>query len=471
MTNQQYDYDVLSIGAGSGGCSSIMRSADNGKKVALVEYRRGGTGGTCVSRGCIPTKALLRSAQIYAETKKAADYGIVVDGAKPDMKVIQRKKQLVVNSLKFGLDNVLLKSRNVARLTGRARLLDPHTVELTDGDKVHKVTAETIVVATGCEAVRIPAFHIDGTKIMTSDEALNLTELPESMLIAGAGVVGLELAYLFATLDVKVTVVEMVPHVLPLINDADITDAVFKSLTADGIEFRLGVGIQEMHVREDDGRVVCTLVDGSAIEAELGLVAIGRHTNTAEMGLEEIGVEMGPKGTILINEKMQTNIPSIYAVGDITTGPQLSHKAQKQGLTAADNICGIPSRMNYDVIPSATFIQPEVATVGLTDSEAREKEIETLIGKLPFSANEKAITMHLTQGFVKVVAEKESHKIIGAQIFGPEASILIEEFAEAMENGLRLEDIANSIHTHPTLSELVMETCKSALGLAFQKSK
>jgi dihydrolipoamide dehydrogenase len=471
MASQKYDYDVLSIGAGSGGCSSIMRSADCGKRVALVEYRRGGTGGTCVCRGCIPTKALLRSAQIYAETKKAADYGIIVDSARPDMKAIQKKKQMAVNMLIFGLDNVMLKSRNVARLTGKARLLDPHTVELTDGDKVQKVTAETIIVATGSEAVRIPAFHIDGTKIMTSDDVLNLTELPESMLVVGAGVVGLELAYLFATLDVKVTVVEMAPHVLPLINDADITDAAFKSLKSDGIEFRLGVGIQEIHVREEDGRIVCTLADGSSIEADLGLAAIGRRTNTAGIGLEEIGVEMGPKGSILVNEKMQTNIPSIYAVGDITAGPQLSHKAQKQGLTAADNICGIPSRMNYDVIPSATFIQPEVATVGLTDSEAQAKGIKTLIGKMPFSANEKAITMRLTRGFVKVVAEKESHKIIGAQIFGPEASSLIEELAEAIENGLKLEDIANSIHTHPTLSELVMETCKSALGLAFHKSK
>lgn len=464
-----YDYEVLSIGAGSGGCASIMRSADNGKKkIALVEYRKGGTGGTCVSRGCIPTKALLRSAQAYEEVKNAAQYGIVVESARPNMKVIQQKKQQVVTQLKFGLDNFLLKSRGVVRLTGKARLVDAHTVELTDGDKVERVTAENIILATGAEVLRVPAFNIDGKKIMTSDEALNLSELPESMVIAGAGVVGLELAHLFAALDVKVTVVELVPQVLPLIKDKDVTDAVQKSMEKSGIKFHLGVAINEMHVDESD-KVICTLADGTVIEADLGLVAIGRRTNVADMGLEELGIELGPKGTIVVNEKMQTNIPSIYAVGDITAGSQLSHKAQKQGLIAADNIAGIPSRMNYDVIPSATFIQPEVGTVGLTDSEAQEKGIETLVGKMPFSANEKAIAMRNTNGFMKIVAEKDSHKIIGAQIFGPEASILIEELSLAMEKGLTLEDIALSIHAHPTLSELVMETCKSALGLAFHK--
>lgn len=464
-----YDYEVLSIGAGSGGCASIMRSADNGKKrVALVEYRKGGTGGTCVSRGCIPTKALLRSAQAYTEVKNAAKLGIVVESARPDMKAIQKKKQQVVTQLKFGLDNFLLKSRGVERLTGRARLVDPHTVELTDGDKTERVTAENIILATGTEVLRLPAFHIDGERILTSDEALNLSALPESMVIAGAGVVGLELAHLFSALDVKVTVAEMAPQVLPLIHDADVTGAVQKSMEKDGVEFHLGIAINEMHVNEK-GRVVCSLADGTVIEAELGLVAIGRRTNVADLGLEELGVAMGPKGTILVNEKMQTNIPSIYAVGDITAGPQLSHKAQKQGLTAADNIAGIPSRMNDSVIPSATFIQPEVGTVGLTESEAREAGLEVLVGKMPFSANEKAIAMRSTDGFVKIVAEKDGHRIVGGQIFGPEASILIEELSLAMEKGLTLEDIALSIHAHPTLSELIMETCKSALGLAFHR--
>ncbi len=464
-----YDYEVVAIGAGSGGCASMMRSVDNGKKkVALIEYRKGGTGGTCVSRGCIPTKALLRSAEAYAEVKNAPKLGIIVDGARPDMKAIQKGKQQVVNSLKFGLDNFLLKSRGVERILGKARLIDPHTIELTDGDKTWRITSENIIIATGSEAIRIPAFNIDGKKILTSDEVLNLSELPESMLIAGAGVVGIEIAYLFAMLDVNVTVVDLAPQVLPLIHDKDVTDAVQKSLEKNGIKFHLGIGIDEMHV-SDEGKAVCTLADGTAIEADIGLVAIGRTINVRDLGLEELGIEQGPKGVVLVNEKMQTNIPSIYAVGDITPGPQLSHKAQKQGLTAADNICGIESRINMDVIPSATFVQPEVATVGLTESEATEAGFEVMTSKKGFSSNEKAIAMRETNGFIKVVAEKESHRILGAQIFGPQGSILIEEFSLALEKGLTLEDIALSIHAHPTLSELVMETCKLALGLAFDK--
>lgn len=469
MVTDMYDYEVVAIGAGSGGCASTMRSVDNGKtKVALIEYRKNGTGGTCVSRGCIPTKALLRSAEAYAEVKNAPKLGIIVDGARPDMKAIQRGKQQVVNTLKFGLDNFLLKSRGVVRLSGKARLLDPHTIELTDGDKVEQITAENIIIATGSEAIRIPAFNIDGTRIMTSDEALNMSELPESMLIAGAGVVGIELAYLFAMLDVKVTVVDLAPQVLPLIRDDEVVSAVQKSLEKLGIKFYLGVGINEMHVTDND-TVVCTLADDTAIEAEQGLVAIGRSINVKGLGLEEVGIEQGPKGVILVNEKMQTSVPNIYAVGDITMGPQLSHKAQKQGLTAADNICGIESRINMDVIPSATFIQPEVATVGLTEAEAVEKGLEVMTAKKGFSSNEKAIAMRETNGFIKVVAEKDSHKLIGAQIFGPQGSVLIEEFSLALEKGLTLEDIALSIHAHPTLSELVMETCKLALGLAFDK--
>jgi dihydrolipoamide dehydrogenase len=211
------------------------------------------------------------------------------------------------------------------------------------------------------------------------------------------------------------------------------------------------------------------LADGTEIKAELGLVAVGRSINVKGIGLEELGIEQGPKGFILVNEKMQTNIPNIYAVGDITMGPQLSHKAQKQGLTAADNICGIESRINMDVIPSATFIQPEVATVGLTDIEAQEKGYETLVARKAFSSNEKALSMRETTGFIKVVADKNTHKILGAIVFGPQGSVLIEEFSLALEMGLKLEDIALSIHAHPTLSELVMETCKLALGLAFDK--
>lgn len=463
-----YDYDVLSIGAGSGGCASAMRSADLGKKTGLVEYRRNGTGGTCVSRGCIPTKVLLQSAKVYAEVMGAKEYGIVVSDAKPDMKVIHQKKMMAVNSLKFGLDNMLIKPRGIDRLQGKARLIDAHTVELVNGEEKKTVTAENIIIATGSEPAMIPAFHIDKENIITSDEALNLQEMPGELIIVGAGALGLEFADIFSAFGSKVTIVEMMPHVVPTLKDSEITGAVSKYMEKNGITLKCGSGIQSIQVLES-GRACCELANGEKIEADKALVAIGRSLNTKELNLEEVGVEMTPKGQIVTDDQMRTSVPGIYAVGDITAGPQLSHKAQKQGLIAAEVIAGNDAHMRYDVIPSAIFIHPEIAMVGLTADEAKEQGIEVMVGKMRFSSNEKAMAMQKTTGLIKVTARKEDHKIIGGHIFGEDASVLIEEIATAIQNGLTLDDVADSIHAHPTLSEIVMETCKNALGKAFHK--
>lgn len=463
-----YDYDVLSIGAGSGGCASSMRSADLGKKVGLVEYRKNGTGGTCVSRGCIPTKVLLQCAAVYSEIQNAKNYGIEVTDAKPNMKTVHQKKNAAVNNLKFGLDNMLIKPRGIARLQGKARLVDDHTVELVNGEEVTTVTAENIIIATGSEPAEIPAFHIDHDKIITSDEALNLQEIPEEMIIVGAGALGLEFMEIFSTFGAKVTVVEMMPHVVPLLKDEDITKAVSKYLEKRGVTLKCGSGIQTIQVQEN-GRVCCELANGEKIAADKALVAIGRSLNTKGIGLEEIGVEMTPKGQIITDDQMRTSVPNIYAVGDITAGPQLSHKAQKQGLIAAETIAGNDVHMRYDVIPSAVFIHPEIAMVGMTAEEAKEQGIEPMTGKMQFSSNEKAMAMQKTTGLIKVTARADNHQIIGGHIFGEDASVLIEEIAAAVQNGLTLEDVADSIHAHPTLSEIVMETCKNALGKAFHR--
>ncbi|MFG6363382.1 dihydrolipoyl dehydrogenase [Schaedlerella sp.] len=463
-----YDYDVLSIGAGSGGCASAMRSADLGKKTGLVEYRKNGTGGTCVSRGCIPTKVLLQSAKVYSEVLGAKEYGIAVSDAKPDMRVIHQKKMMAVNSLKFGLDNMLIKPRGIDRLQGKARLIDAHTVELVNGEEKKTVTAENIIIATGSEPAMIPAFHIDRKNIITSDEALNLQEMPEELIIVGAGALGLEFADIFSTFGSKVTIVEMMPHVVPTLKDSEITGAVSKYMEKNRITLKCGSGIQTIQTLEN-GRVCCELANGEKIEADKALVAIGRSLNTKELNLEELGVEMTPRGQIITDDQMRTSVPGIYAVGDITAGPQLSHKAQKQGLIAAEVIAGNDAHMRYDVIPSAIFIHPEIAMVGITADEAKEQGIETLVGKMRFSSNEKAMAMQKTTGLIKVTARKEDHKIIGGHIFGEDASVLIEEIATAIQNGLTLDDVADSIHAHPTLSEIVMETCKNALGKAFHK--
>lgn len=463
-----YDYDVISIGAGSGGCASAMRSADLGKKVALVEYREKGTGGTCVNRGCIPTKVLVKSAQVYSEAKEAKQYGILLGDIKADQNAIQMKKQAIINNLKLGLDSFLLKSRKVDRIAGKAKFLDAHTLEITNGEEKTTVTAENIIIATGSEPAMIPSFNIDREKIITSDEALSLKEIPNELIVVGAGALGLEFAYIFSTFGAKVTVAEMMPNVVPILKEKEVTDVIEQYLKKTGIDVRCGAGIESIKVNEN-GRVVCAFQNGESVEADMALVAIGRSLNTKDLALEQIGIEVNAKGQITVNEKLQTTAENIYAVGDIVAGPQLSHKAQKQGLAAAENIAGMDSTVNMDVIPWAIFMQPEIAGVGMTAADAADAGIETLCGKMPFSANEKAITMQKTAGLIKIVARKDNHQIIGGQIFGVDASVLIEEVALAMEKGLTLEDIADSIHAHPTLCEIVMEAAKNTLGKAFHK--
>lgn len=463
-----YDYDVISIGAGSGGCASAMRCADLGKRVALVEYRDKGTGGTCVNRGCIPTKVLVKSAQVLQEIRESKQYGIMTGEVKADQKTIHQKKTMAINNLKFGLDNMLIKPRNISRIYGKASFIDAHTLEITKGAEVSRVTAENIIIATGSEPAMIEPFHIDREKIITSDEALNLMEIPEDIIIVGAGALGLEFAYIFSTFGTKVSVVEMMPHVVPLMKDQEVTNAVQSHLKKVGISVICGNKISHINVLENN-RVACMFEDGQIVEAEKALVAIGRTLNTRDLGLEKVGIKLTTKSQIEVNEQMRTSVENIFAVGDIVTGPQLSHKAQKQGLIAAEVIAGLNSKMKYEVIPWAIFMQPEIAAVGITASEAAEQNIETLVGKMPFNANEKAMSMQRTTGIIKIVARKDSHKIIGGQIFGVDASVLIAEIAFAMDSGLTLEAIADSIHAHPTLSEIVMETAKNALGKAFHK--
>lgn len=462
-----YDFDVVCVGAGSGGCACAMRSADLGKKVALVEYRERGTGGTCVTRGCIPTKVLLKSAQVYSEVLEAKKYGVIVDGCRVDMKAMHQKKNAAINNLKFSLDNVLIKPRGIERIAGRARLIDAHTLEIESGEDKRAVTAENIIIATGSEPALIPAFNIDRERIITSDEALNLMELPGELIIVGAGALGLEFAYLFHTLGVRVSVVEMMPHVVPAMDDGQVTGAIEDYLKKLGITVQCGCGIQGI-TREGE-RVNCMLSDGSAIQADMALVAIGRSLNTGELGLSEAGVDCDEKGRIKVNARMQTSIPNIYAVGDIVEGPQLSHKAQRQGIVAAEAIAGMDTRMSYDVIPWAIFTQPEIAGVGVTKAEAERAGREVIEGRRIFSSNEKAMSMQKTTGIIKIVAGKEDHIVLGGQAFGADASVLIAEIAMAVEHALTLEMIADSVHAHPTLSEIVMETAKDALGKAFHK--
>ena len=468
-----YDYDVVCIGGGPGGSACAMRSADRGKKVAVIEARtRNGSGGTCVNRGCIPTKALMASTNLYASIKEAKAYGINVDmsAVTVDFKAINKRRMSVINGLGFGLEAMLWKkSRGIDVIKGRGRLLDAHTIEVDNGKEKKIVTAEYINIAVGSEPAEIPAFNVDHKKIITSNEIMDFSrEMPKELVIIGSGAIVLEYAHIYNTFDVKVTIVEMMPDLVPMLHEKEITDAVRTSLEKRGIVVKTGSGIASVEV-QDDGRVKSTLANGEEIFSDEVLVAIGRTLNTRDMGLEEVGVKMEKNGQIVTDEHMRTSVPNIFAAGDITVGTQLSDKAQRQGLVIAETIAGNDYYINYDVIPVTTFLEPEIAWVGYTQADAEAKGIKTISGSLGFASNEKMIAIGKTEGVIKVVAREDDHVIIGCQIFGHEACDLIAEMTVAVENKMTLEQVYNTMHPHPTVTEIILEVCKRAVGLSFDK--
>ena len=468
-----YDYDIVCIGGGPGGSACAMRSADRGKKVAVIEARtRNGSGGTCVNRGCIPTKALMASTNLYASIKEAKAYGINVDmsAVTVDFKAINKRRMSVINGLGFGLEAMLWKkSRGIDVIKGRGRLLDAHTIEVDNGKEKKIVTAEYINIAVGSEPAEIPAFNVDHKKIITSNEIMDFSrEMPKELVIIGSGAIGLEYAHIYNTFDVKVTIVEMMPDLVPMLHEKEITDAVRTSLEKRGIVVKTGSGIASVEV-QDDGRVKSTLANGEEIFSDEVLVAIGRTLNTRDMGLEEVGVKMEKNGQIVTDEHMRTSVPNIFAAGDITVVTQLSDKAQRQGLVIAETIAGNDYYINYDVIPVTTFLEPEIAWVGYTQADAEAKGIKTISGSLGFASNEKMIAIGKTEGVIKVVAREDDHVIIGCQIFGHEACDLIAEMTVAVENKMTLEQVYNTMHPHPTVTEIILEVCKRAVGLSFDK--
>lgn len=468
-----YDYDIVCIGGGPGGSACAMRSADRGKKVAIIEARpKNGSGGTCVNRGCIPTKALMASTNLYASLKEAKAYGINIDmsAVTVDFKAIDKRRKGVINNLGFGLETLLWKkSRGIDVIKGRARLVDAHTIEVDNGKEKKIVTAEYINIAVGSEPAEIPAFHVDHQKVITSNEIMDFSRpMPKSIVIIGSGAIGLEYAHIYNTFDIPVTIVEMMPNLVPALHEPEITDAVRKSLEKRGIVVKTGSGIANVEV-QPDGSVKSTLANGEELISDEVLCAIGRTLNTRDMGLEEVGVKMEKNGQIITDEHMRTSVPNIFAAGDVTTGTQLSDKAQRQGLVIAETIAGNDYYINYDVIPVTTFLEPEIAWVGYTQADAEAKGIKTIAGSLGFASNEKMIAIGKTEGVIKVVAREDDHVIIGCQIFGHEACDLIAEMTVAVENKMTLEQVYNTIHPHPTVTELILEVCKRAVNLAFDK--
>ncbi len=456
------EFDVVVLGGGPGGYVAAIRAAQLGRTVCLVE--KGQLGGTCLNRGCIPTKALVSSSHALAMARRLSEFGVDVGEARPRFDRMLARKDQIVARLRAGVA-WLLKKNKVTVVSGVGRLAGRGRVELDAAGGPSRVEARHVIVATGSEPIVFPSFGYDGRTVVTSEEALEFPDVPGSLLIVGGGVIGCELAFVFSSLGTKVTVVDVMPTVLPG-EDPDCAAAVAASLASRGVELRTGVRIERIAPSDDGGGVVATLEDGGRLEAERALISVGRRPSSEQIGLEGAGVATGPKGEILVNERMETSAPGVYAVGDVVGKAMLAHVASAQGIVAAHNVSGGDRRMAYHAIPVAIFTSPEVASVGLGERRAREEGMDVRVGKFPFSASGRARAMGETEGFVKVIADAGTDRMLGVHIVGPCASELISEPAAAVRMRLTVAQFAEAVRAHPTLAEAIGEAADAVHGLA-----
>lgn len=479
-------YDVAVIGGGPGGYVAALRASQLGAQVALVEQAE--LGGVCLNVGCIPTKALLRSAEVYETIVNAKDFGIAISGpVEADWPAIQKRKAQITSRLTKSVDT-LLKNARVTVLKGRGQLVDARTVEVVGANGTERLQANKIILATGSRPIQLPlpgfAPSPDSGQalpgqapsgqapsgqalsgVLDSTGALALEALPGRMLIVGGGVIGAEFATLFATLGVQVTVVEMLDRMLPMM-DAAIGQEIEKSLKRR--KCKLYFNSKASRVTEQNGALVVSVETpegAQQLTVDKVLVSVGRRANTESIGLEAVGVKTKRNG-IEVNERMETHVPGIYAVGDVTGAWWLAHVSSKEGVVAAENACGHPAQMNYRTVPSCVFTHPEVASVGLTEAQAKEKGYEVRVGRFPFQANGKALALGERGGWVQVVSEARYGEILGLHIVGPHASDLILEGVLAIGMEATLDEIEATIHAHPTLGESIAEAALAAKGMA-----
>jgi dihydrolipoamide dehydrogenase len=448
--------EVAILGGGMGGYVAAIRLGQLGKEVILVEKEN--LGGVCLNIGCIPSKALIRVAKLKQRIEAANQIGLEVTGVNVDFAKVQTWKQGVVNRLVSGVE-YLLKGQNVQVMKGTAKFTAVHQLEVTTESGVEVVDASNIIIATGSRYFDLPSFKFNGTTIISSTEALSLQQVPKNLVIIGGGVTGLEMGTMYAQLGCKVTIIEMLEQLLPG-TDIDLVRIVERSLRKLGVEYHTKSKANAFR----DGKVYATLDDGkeAAFETDKVLVVVGRRPNTDGIGLEKVGVQTDSHGFVQVDKKMQTSVPGVFAVGDVVGPPMLAHKASKEGIVAAEVIGGMNSEADFHAIPGVIFTDPEIATVGLTESQAKEKGYDPVVGKFPFTALGRALLAGETEGFAKIVADKDSNLVLGVHIVGPEASDMISEAALAIEMGATLEDIGFTVHPHPTLPESVMEAADAA---------
>jgi dihydrolipoamide dehydrogenase len=458
-------FDAIVIGGGPGGYPAAIRLGQLKKKVVCVEM--GEWGGVCLNWGCIPSKALIAASHQYEHAQNGAPIGIKVSGVELDVDTLQNWKDGIVKKLTGGV-RTLLRANGAEMMAGRAYVTSPTTVEVTkpDGSK-ETLEADNIIVATGATTIEIPTFKFDGKQIIGAKEAVSLRSIPKRMLIIGGGIIGLELGCVYQKFGAKITVVEALPTLLTGI-DPDAAAVVEKRMIKHGAAVYKNAKALGYEKLADGSLAVKIEVNGKAetIETDVVLVAVGMRPNARNLGLEQLGVTISDRGFIPTDQVGRTNVPSIFAIGDVSGGPLLAHKASKEGEVAAEVIAGHKAAKDWVAMPGAIFTDPEIGAIGLTEAEARARGHELLIGKMPFAASGRAMAVRETDGFIKVVADKKTHQILGWHIVGPSATDLLSEATLSLEMAAVLEDVALTVHPHPTLGEAMMIAAQHALGHA-----
>ncbi|QAS54255.1 dihydrolipoyl dehydrogenase [Halobacillus litoralis] len=465
------EYDLVVLGGGTGGYVAAIRASKLGLKTAIVEERE--LGGTCLHRGCIPSKALLRSAEVFRQTKEADAFGVSTESPTLNFTKVQERKQSIVDTLHKGVQG-LMKKGKVDIYEGFGRILGPSifsptagtiSVEMNNGEENEMLIPKNVLVATGSSPKSLPGLEVDGELVMTSDEALYMEELPSSIVIVGGGVIGIEWASMLADFGIEVTVLEYLPHILPT-EDEDVSKEMLKQMKNKGVNVVTGAKVMADTLEKGEGVTIQAEVDGetSTFQADRMLVSVGRSANVKNIGLENTDIVV-ENGVIQTNKFYQTKESHIYAIGDVIGGMQLAHVASHEGMIAVEHMAdGSPHPMNPEQVPTCIYSNPEVASVGLTETGAKEKGFEVKVGKFPFKAIGKALVYGETDGFVKIVADKETDDLLGVHMVGPHVTDMISEAGLAKVLDATPWEIAESIHPHPTLAEAIGEAAMAVDG-------
>jgi dihydrolipoamide dehydrogenase len=452
-------FDLTVVGGGPGGYVAAIRAAQLGLAVALVEKEA--LGGVCLNRGCIPTKALLASAALFSTVKRAEEFGVRVEGVSADVSAMFARKDAVVERLRGGVE-MLLRKRRVGVFEGVGTLRGGGAVTVSGAEGETELESDRVILATGSTPLVPGAFPYDGRVVMTTREALATPELPSDVLIIGAGAVGCEFAGFYSALGVKVTLVEMLPEILPG-EDASAVRLLKAAMRKQGVDVRTGTKVEAITVA--DGVARTTLSDDTEVESGRVLLAMGRRPSSADSGIPEAGIAV-ERGAVVADARMETSVPGVYAIGDLVGGWLLAHVASREGIVAASNAAGREVEMDYGAVPRCTFTSPGIASVGMTEADAAEKGVELRSGRFPFAASGKALAEGAAQGFVKVHCDAADGRVLGGVVVGPHTSDLVHEIGLAVEARLPFDTLAAMIHAHPTLSESVMEAAEAVENLS-----